>query len=43
MTSTRFTIALHNRTLQLTREGLGFIMILIGVGLGAINTGNNLL
>jgi len=38
-----FTIALHNRTLQLTREGLGFIMILIGVGLGAINTGNNLL
>ncbi len=43
MTSTHFTIALHNRTLQLTREGLGFIMILIGVGLGAINTGNNLL
>lgn len=43
MTSTRFTLALHNRTLQLTREGLGFIMILIGVGLGAINTGNNLL
>lgn len=43
MTSTRFTIALKNRTLQLTREGLGFIMILIGVGLGAINTGNNLL
>lgn len=39
----RFTLALHNRTLQLTREGLGFIMILIGVGLGAINTGNNLL
>ena len=45
MTSTGslFTIALHNRTLKLTREGLGFIMILIGVGLGAINTGNNLL
>lgn len=43
MTSTRFTITLHNRTLQLTREGLGFIMILMGVGLGAINTGNNLL
>jgi len=40
---TRFTIVLHNRTLQLTREGLGFIVILIGVGLGAINTGNNLL
>jgi uncharacterized protein (DUF58 family) len=43
MTRSLFTIALHNRTLQLTREGLGFIMILIGVGLGAINTGNNLL
>lgn len=40
---TRLTLTLHNRTLQLTREGLGFIMILIGVGLGAINTGNNLL
>lgn len=37
------TFALHNRTLQLTREGLGFIMILFGIGLGAINTGNNLL
>jgi len=43
MNGTRFTISLQNRTLQMTREGLGFIMILIGVGLGAINTGNNLL
>ena len=38
-----FTISLHNRTLQLTQEGFGFIIILFGVGLGAINTGNNLL
>ncbi len=38
-----FTITLHNRTLQLTREGGGFIMLVLGVGLGAINTGNNLL
>ena len=43
MTHTRFTFTLRNRSLQLTREGLGFIMILFGVGLGAINTGNNLL
>ncbi len=38
-----FTLNLHHRTLQLTREGFGFIVILFGVGLGAINTGNNLL
>ena len=38
-----FTITLHNRTLQLTREGGGFIVLVLGVGLGAINTGNNLL
>jgi uncharacterized protein (DUF58 family) len=37
------TLSLHNRTLSLTREGLGFILLLFGVGLGAINTGNNLL
>ena len=37
------TLSLHNRTLSLTREGLGFIVLLFGVGLGAINTGNNLL
>ncbi len=43
MTNTRFTFTLRNRTLQLTQEGLGFIVILFGVGLGAINTGNNLL
>ncbi len=38
-----YTLSLKNRTLSLTREGLGFIVILFGVGLGAINTGNNLL
>ena len=38
-----FSLSLQNRTLELTREGLGFIVILFGVGLGAINTGNNLL
>jgi uncharacterized protein (DUF58 family) len=43
MTSSVFTLTLHNRTLKLTREGFGFIVILFGVGLGAINTGNNLL
>lgn len=37
------TLSLNNRTLSLTREGLGFILLLFGVGLGAINTGNNLL
>jgi uncharacterized protein (DUF58 family) len=43
MTRSVFTLTLHNRTLQLTQEGFGFIVILFGVGLGAINTGNNLL
>lgn len=38
-----YTLSLHNRTLGLTREGFGFIVILFGIGLGAINTGNNLL
>ena len=38
-----FTLSYFNRTLQVTREGGGFILLLFGVGLGAINTGNNLL
>ena len=38
-----FTINLANRTLQLTREGGGFILLAFAVGIGAINTGNNLL
>lgn len=29
--------------LHLTREGAGFILLILGVGFGAINTGNNLL
>ena len=38
-----FTLSYFNRTLQVTREGGGFIFLLMGVGVGAINTGNNLL
>lgn len=38
-----FTLSYLNRTLQITREGGGFIFLLFGVGVGAINTGNNLL
>ena len=38
-----FTLSYFNRTLQTTREGGGFILLLFAVGLGAINTGNNLL
>jgi len=37
------TLTLYNRTLHLTREGGGFIVLVFGVGIGAINTGNNLL
>ncbi|QPJ66116.1 MAG: DUF58 domain-containing protein [Candidatus Nitrohelix vancouverensis] len=38
-----FTVSLRGQTLQLTREGSGFVFLVFGVGLGAINTGNNLL
>ncbi|MFQ5482295.1 MAG: DUF58 domain-containing protein [Nitrospinaceae bacterium] len=38
-----FTLTLNHRTLQLTREGGGFLVLVIGIGLAAINTGNNLL
>lgn len=38
-----FTLSYLNRTLQVTREGGGFIFLLFAVGIGAINTGNNLL
>ena len=38
-----FTFSYSNRILQVTREGGGFIFLLFGVGIGAINTGNNLL
>jgi uncharacterized protein (DUF58 family) len=38
-----FTLSYFNRILQITREGGGFIFLLFAVGIGAINTGNNLL
>ena len=38
-----FTFAYYNRSLALTREGAGFIILVFSIGLGAINTGNNLL
>jgi len=38
-----FSITLANRTLRLTREGAGFVCLVFGIGLAAINTGNNLL
>ncbi len=38
-----FTLSYFNHTLQVTREGGGFIFLLFAVGIGAINTGNNLL
>ncbi len=38
-----FTFSYFNRTFQVTREGGGFIVLLFGVGLGAVNSGNNLL
>ena len=38
-----FTFSTRNRTLQMTREGIGFVILSFTVGMGAINTGNNLL
>lgn len=38
-----FTIRTHNRSLQITREGAGFIFVILCVGIGAVLTGNNLL
>ncbi len=38
-----FTFSTRNRTLQVTREGIGFIILSFTIGIGAINTGNNLL
>jgi len=38
-----FTIRTRNRTLQITREGGGFIFIILSVGIGAVLTSNNLL
>ncbi len=38
-----FTLRTQNQILQITREGGGFIFIILSVGIGAIFTGNNLL
>ena len=38
-----FSLTIRNRTLGLTREGLFFIILSLGIGFGAINTGINLL
>tara|TARA_B100000315_G_scaffold156954_1_gene145495 strand:- start:4008 stop:5105 length:1098 start_codon:yes stop_codon:yes gene_type:complete len=38
-----FSFSISNRTLWLTREGVFFIILTIGIGFGAINTGINLL
>lgn len=38
-----FTIKTRSRSLQITREGTGFIILIFAVGIGAIYTGNNLL
>jgi uncharacterized protein (DUF58 family) len=38
-----FTIKTRNRTLEITREGAGFIVLIFAVGVGAIFTGSNLL
>ena len=38
-----FTIKTRNRTLEITREGAGFIILIFAVGVGAIFTGSNLL
>lgn len=38
-----FTLHTRNRSLQITREGAGFIILIFAVGVGAIFTGSNLL
>ncbi len=37
------TFRSRERALHLTKEGAGFVLLILGVGFGAINTGNNLL
>lgn len=37
------TFRTHNRSLQITKEGAGFIFVIFSVGIGAIITANNLL
>jgi len=38
-----FKFTVRGQTLELTREGAGFVVLSLAVGVGAINTGNNLL
>lgn len=38
-----FTLKTRHRSLQITREGAGFIILVLAVGTGAIFTGNNIL
>lgn len=38
-----YTIRTRNQSLQITREGAGFIILIFAVGVGAIFTGSNLL
>jgi uncharacterized protein (DUF58 family) len=40
---TSFSLTVHNRSLRITREGLFFIILVLGIGFAAINTGINLL
>ncbi len=38
-----FTLNTRNQSLQITREGAGFIILIFAIGIGAIFTGSNLL
>lgn len=40
---TSFSLTVHNRSLKLTKEGGFFIILILGIGFAAINTGINLL
>ncbi len=40
---TSYSFTVHDRTLKATREGVFFIILVFGIGFGAINTGINLL
>ena len=43
LSPTSFSFTVLNRTLKFTREGTFFVILVIGIGFGAINTGINLL
>lgn len=40
---TSFSFTLYNRSLKFTREGVFFVLLVLGIGFAAINTGINLL